>query len=195
MKRTVSVPNTVCGEDTSYSVRVDYAEAIRLGAEKIGAAKVGRNYYYRAEEVDEVLRLTPMEVAQLGAGELDDRGSDYSLWCATTGRSIERPSRTVRAALGMEGMKNKSYLVFLASDGCDEEYLGEVGSIRAAKQMAAQHARGERYALAKSLYDTARAAGHCLGTSAPPARDEVGEPVEWFGRGGWYCACPRKSPK
>ena len=102
MKRTISVPNIVDCIDASYSVRVDYGEAIRLGAEKIGAAKVGCHYYYLAEEVDKVYRLTPMEVARLGAGELDDRGSDYSLWCSTTGAIISHPQRSVRDALGME---------------------------------------------------------------------------------------------
>lgn len=103
MNRTISVPN-VDGDngESSYSVKVDYDEAIRLGADKIGAVQVGRHYYYRADEVDEVFRLTPMEVAQLGAGELDDRGSDYSLWCSTTGQLVKHPRRNVRAALGME---------------------------------------------------------------------------------------------
>jgi hypothetical protein len=103
MKRTINVPNIVDCIDTSYSVKVDYGEAIRLGAEKIGAAKVGCHYYYYlAEEVHEVYQLTPMEVAQLGAGELDDRGSDYSLWCSTTGTIIKHPRSSVRDALGME---------------------------------------------------------------------------------------------
>lgn len=103
MNRTISVPN-VDGDngDSSYSVKVDYDEAIRLGAAKIGAAKVGHHYYYRADEVDEVFRLTPMEVAQLGAGELDERGSDYSLWCSTTGEIVKHSRRAVRDALGME---------------------------------------------------------------------------------------------
>lgn len=103
MNRTIVVPN-VDGDnqDSSYSVKVDYDESIRLGADKIGAVQIGRHYYYRADEVDEVFRLTPMEVAQLGAGELDDRGSDYSLWCSTTGQLLKHPRRNVREALGME---------------------------------------------------------------------------------------------
>lgn len=103
INRTVSVPNVDGANcDSSYSVVVDYAEAIRLGAKKIGAVQVGRLWYYLADEVHEVYRLTPMEVAQLGAGELDDRGSDYSLWCSTTGTLVKRPRRNVREALGME---------------------------------------------------------------------------------------------
>lgn len=88
--------------DASYSAKVDYAAAIEAGADRIGATKIGRAYYYVADEVDEVFRLTPMEVAQLGAGYLDARGSDYSLWCAHTGQRIRRPSRRVKAALNIE---------------------------------------------------------------------------------------------
>lgn len=102
MNRTICVPNVDRdNSDSSYSVKVDYSEAIRLGADKLGAVKVGRHYYYRAEEVNEVFRLTAMEVAELGAGELDERGSDYSLWCSTTGRIIPHPSRNVLEALGL----------------------------------------------------------------------------------------------
>ncbi len=86
-------------------------------------------------------------------------------------------------------MKTKTYHVFRAADGCGEQYLGSTTSIREAKRMAAQHARGARGDLPESLYGTARAAGHCAGISAPP---KVGEAVEWFGKGGWYCACNDK---
>jgi hypothetical protein len=102
MNRTITVP---CVDqdngDASYSVKVDYAKAKRLGAQKLGAVKLGRYYYYRADEVDEVVRLNGMEVAQLGAGELDDRGSDYSMWCSVTGKIVKRPRSRVRAALGI----------------------------------------------------------------------------------------------
>lgn len=103
MNRAICVPTIGddCADD-SYTVTVDYREAVRLGADKIGAVRVGRKYYYLADEVDEVFRLTGMELAQLGAGEIDGRGSDYSLWCAQTGERVARPSRRVRAALGMQ---------------------------------------------------------------------------------------------
>jgi hypothetical protein len=103
MNRTISVPN-VDGDngDSSYSVKVDYAEAIRLGAGKLGAKKIGKSYYYRADETGEVYRLTPVEVAQLGAGEIDERGSDYSLWCTLTGQLVSHPRKAVRTALGIE---------------------------------------------------------------------------------------------
>ena len=103
MNRAICVPHI--DEDRnedSYTVTVDYREAVRLGAGKIGAVQSGRKYYYLADDVDEVFRLTGPELAQLGAGEIDGRGSDYSLWCSLTGERVKRPSRRVRAALGMQ---------------------------------------------------------------------------------------------
>jgi len=100
MKITVTVPQTADGKDVSYSTRIDRDEAIRVGAERIGAIRVGRHYYYHADETDEVYRLTATELAMLGAGEIDGRGSDYSLWCTMTGTLVTRPSAAVRDALG-----------------------------------------------------------------------------------------------
>jgi len=79
----------------------------------------------------------------------------------------------------------KTYYVFLRREGGCESYLGASGSLRGARNLAARHARGEVYALPEHLYETARLAGHCYGTEAPPS---TGDPVDWFGRGGNYCA-------
>lgn len=80
----------------------------------------------------------------------------------------------------------KTYHIFRAPDGCGNNYLGSSRTLRGARRMAAQHARGEIGELAEWLWETARKAGQCDGICAPPP---VGEPVAWFGRGGWYCAC------
>lgn len=86
-------------------------------------------------------------------------------------------------------MKKKiGYAVYRAADGCSEEYYGRVTSLRAARTLAA---RGN--SLPKSEYDTARAAGHCCGLSAPHLDEgemESEEATAWFGRGGWDCAVP-----
>ena len=88
--------------EAGYTTRCERELAERAGADKLGAAKVGGSYYYLADETGEVYRLTPHEVGTLGAGEMDDRGVDYSLWCTYTGHLMRRISDRVRAALGME---------------------------------------------------------------------------------------------
>jgi hypothetical protein len=88
--------------ESGYTVRVDYDRAVEAGASKLGAVSVGTHWYYKADETDEIYRLTRREVAELGAGQLDDRGVDYSLWCSGTGRLIKRPTKAVLAALGIE---------------------------------------------------------------------------------------------
>ena len=103
--RKISVPtiDENCTE-AGYSVtlsREDYLAAIDSGASKLGASKVGNAWYYKADETDEVYRLTADEVAAAGVGETDDRGWDYSLWCSSTGRLIMRPTKAVREALGI----------------------------------------------------------------------------------------------
>lgn len=100
INRTLCVPYIDdSGTDASYTVKVNYASAIAEGAKRIGAVKVGGGWYYRAEEVDEVYKVTNMELAQLGAGEIDGRLADYSLWCSQTGKHIARPRKAVLAAL------------------------------------------------------------------------------------------------
>ena len=76
------------------------------------------------------------------------------------------------------------YAVFCCPEGGDESFLGIVPTLRDARRLAAGGNRG----LERCLYDTARLAGHCAGLRAPPGR--YGEPSCWFGRGGYYCACP-----
>jgi hypothetical protein len=83
-------------------------------------------------------------------------------------------------------MRTAKYLVFLAPDGCGEEYLGPAGSLRECCRMAVEHHRGERGSLPESLYETARAGGPIHGLTPPPDTDA--EPVAWFGPDGWYCA-------
>lgn len=77
------------------------------------------------------------------------------------------------------------YHVFYSPEG-EEEYLGEATSLRAARRLAAQHGRGKRNSLPAWMYDTARAAGSCMGLSAPPP---VEEPTVWCGRGRNYAVC------
>jgi len=83
----------------------------------------------------------------------------------------------------MQTKKRIGYNVYHAPDGSDESFLGFVSSLRAARKLAAH---GDE--LPRSLYDTAQAAGHCAGISAPDKSHEAEEPAAWFGRGGWYCA-------
>jgi len=85
-------------------------------------------------------------------------------------------------------MKKIGYNVYHAPEGGAESYLGFVKSLKAAKKLAAHGGRNE---LPEYLYDTARAAGHVYGLSAPDKENEASEPSAWFGgRGGYYCAVP-----
>lgn len=102
MKTTLLVPQIdYSWGDATYTARVEYRDAIRAGAKRIGASRIGRCWYYQAQETGEVWRVTSRELAQLGAGEIDGRGSDYSLWCSCTGRRIPSPSANVKIALGL----------------------------------------------------------------------------------------------
>lgn len=98
----ITVPQISAGTDASYTVVVAFKAAVKAGANALEAYRVGRAWYYRADETNEVYRLTSHEVAEYGAGKLDERGVNYSLWCSQTGRLIKRPSKAVRAALGMD---------------------------------------------------------------------------------------------
>jgi hypothetical protein len=89
------------GSEAGYTVDIPRRDAIDAGMEALSAIRVGRGYYYSAQEAGEVYRLTAMEVASFGAGQIDDRGIDYSLWCATTGTRIKRPSSGVKLGLGV----------------------------------------------------------------------------------------------
>lgn len=88
--------------DGSYTTLVDYDQATRLGADKLGGVRVGKSYYYKADETDEVYRLTRREVAEYGAGLIDERGVNYSLWCSSTGEIVKSTSPAVRQALGID---------------------------------------------------------------------------------------------
>ena len=74
--------------------------------------------------------------------------------------------------------------VFRAPDGCGETYIGPASSMEEAEALVARHEAGEVPGLPDYLYDTAKAAGHCDGISAPP---ETGGPIAWIGKDGWYC--------
>ena len=81
-------------------------------------------------------------------------------------------------------MKNTiiGYNIYHAPDGCAPEFYGRTKTIAAGKSLAAAGR-----ALPASLWDTARAAGHCGGLVAPEGR-EAEEPAEWFGGDGYDCA-------
>lgn len=74
------------------------------------------------------------------------------------------------------------YNVYHAPEGSAPSFHGFVTSLWAARHLAATG-----IALEASLFDTARAAGHCAGLTAPTG-DEAEEPAAWFGR--WDCAVP-----
>lgn len=77
------------------------------------------------------------------------------------------------------------YNVYNAPEGCSESYYGFAATLADARKLAA---KGKGRALEASLYDTARAAGHCAGLSAPDKTNEADEPEEWFGDDGFDCA-------
>ena len=75
-----------------------------------------------------------------------------------------------------------AYNIYHAPAGCAETYLGRVDTLDEAYEL--EGASG----LPEHLYETARAAGHCNGISAPDKSREAGEPTEWFGADDSYCA-------
>lgn len=75
-----------------------------------------------------------------------------------------------------------TYRVYHAPEGCDPSYCGEYDDRDEAAQAAAADPRG----LEQSLWDTARAAGHCAGLTAPDDGEES-EPLSWHGSDGCYC--------
>lgn len=68
------------------------------------------------------------------------------------------------------------YNVYHAPEGSAESFYGFVDTLDEARELAA---KGR--ALEASLYDTARAAGHCAGLSAPDKDGEDSDVTEWFG--------------
>jgi hypothetical protein len=77
----------------------------------------------------------------------------------------------------------RAYRIYEAPDGCDMSYCGERDTLAEAKAFAETEPTG----LQKSLWDTARAAGHCAGKSAPHGGIEDDEPISWHGASGWHC--------
>ena len=90
----------------------------------------------------------------------------------------------------MTTRKIVGYNVYHAPDGSAPSYYGFVATIDEAKALAA---KGRT--LESSLWDTARAAGHCAGLYAPDQSDEDSEPAEWFGADGYDCAVAVLSDK
>lgn len=71
----------------------------------------------------------------------------------------------------------KAYRVYEAAEGCDLVFCGERRTLAEARALAATEPTG----LEKSLWDTARAAGHCGGLTAPDGGTEADEPCSWYG--------------
>ena len=85
-----------------------------------------------------------------------------------------------------------SYVVMICNEGNDQEYVGEAATLKEARSMCHQHARGERTATSRSLWDTARASGNPVeGCDYPDAHED--EPVEWvqsrFAPNNAYAIC------
>lgn len=75
------------------------------------------------------------------------------------------------------------YRVYEAEDGCDLVYCGEFDDLTEAQEFAETEPGG----LPASMWDTARAAGHCGGQTAPDGGAEDDEPISWHGTDGTYC--------
>lgn len=67
--------------------------------------------------------------------------------------------------------------MYEAPDGCAETYLGYADTLDEARELARSATKG----LPEHLYETARAAGHVNGMSAPDKLHEDDEPAEWIG--------------
>jgi hypothetical protein len=79
-------------------------------------------------------------------------------------------------------MTKTGYNVYYAPEGGPEEFLGEVESLAEAYELEGGQS------LPSAMWDTARAAGHVDGMSAPDQTGEADEPAEWFGADSCYCA-------
>jgi len=87
-------------------------------------------------------------------------------------------------------MHNATYHVYYAPDGCDDCYVGEAASLDEARALMESGQKG----LERSLWDTARAAGHCAGLVAPETEHEDDEPLEWGGPEGYHCIVAVRDP-
>lgn len=74
-------------------------------------------------------------------------------------------------------MAKTTYRVYEAADGCDLVFCGEFETRAKAESVAKREPAG----LERSLWDTARAAGHCDGMHAPEGGIEDDEPETWQG--------------
>lgn len=80
----------------------------------------------------------------------------------------------------------RAYRVYAAPEGCDPSYVGEYDTLNAAVQVAMSEASG----LPQYMWDTARAAGHCAGQTAPESLadgETEGEPLSFHGEQGHHC--------
>jgi hypothetical protein len=75
------------------------------------------------------------------------------------------------------------YRVYEAAEGCDPIFCGEYDSLEDAQDAAESEPGG----LPKAMWDTARAAGHCAGMTAPGGGEEDEAPISWHGTAGWHC--------
>jgi len=73
------------------------------------------------------------------------------------------------------------YRVYHAPEGGDLAYCGDASTLRQARRLAGGGG------LPRSMWDTARAAGHVCGMTAPDGGYEDSEPCEWCGRRGEWC--------
>ena len=84
----------------------------------------------------------------------------------------------------MDAITKTAYRVYLAPDGCDPSYCGEYSTIEEARDVAEREPAG----LDACMWETARAAGHCGGMTAPDtAGREDRDPLSWHGASGNHC--------
>lgn len=77
----------------------------------------------------------------------------------------------------------RAYRIYKVPDGCSPSFCGERETLAEAKAFAETEPAG----LERSLWDTARSAGHCDGMSAPDGGVEDDESISWHGPAGWHC--------
>ena len=83
-------------------------------------------------------------------------------------------------------LKRQTYRVYEAAVGSDLVFCGELDDLRDAMKFANSEPAG----LPKSLWDTARVAGHVGGLLAPDLRgDEADEVCSWHGKKQNHCIC------
>jgi len=79
-------------------------------------------------------------------------------------------------------MRTIGYNVYRCAEGCDPIFLGFATTLKGARRVR------KTGGLPRHLWETARAAGHCDGLSAPDTEGEDEAPAEWFGHAGDVCA-------